>query len=565
MRIRLAFSLALTLALLAPTTHSGQRAHDPWLWSEEVQFTFGDNFAATSFSIAVSLDGDTALVGASDEDAGGYRRGAAYVFVRSGSGWTREARLVPGDPDDEDQFGAAVCVEGDTALIGAPLDDDAGHKAGSVYVFTRSAGVWSETAELTAPDAATSDTLGTSVAIAGNHLLVGAPGHQSSTGLDGGAVYVFRGAGATWSLHQKLVTPGAIRSERFGSSMDVSGSTALIAASSGWGAMGDTGVAYVFVNAGGSWVQQDKLYAPEGETFDRFGWSVALDGDRALIGAPSFDPTYGAAYVFTRSGTTWTLQQRLVASDAAYPTALGFGSAVGLDGETAMVGNNSSSHYDSAVYVFQARGTDWLELEKLSRSADILFGASISISGNQALIGEPLDHPNYAYIYSRPPDSGAGFCFGEPGSGTPCPCSNDNDGSIGRSGCDNGVFASGAQLSAYGDSSVAADEVLLRAVHVEPNNSGLFFQGTLQANGGAGEPFGNGLRCAGGQVVRLQVSFADEGGVARTTIPLAASGGVSPGDVRSYQYWYRTTTAPPCGPGVNDFNTSNGVSIIWTP
>jgi len=142
------------------------------------------------------------------------------------------------------------------------------------------------------------------------------------------------------------------------------------------------------------------------------------------------------------------------------------------------------------------------------------------------------------------------------------PC---NDGSIPGSGCDNGVFASGAQLSGYGTPSVAADEVLLRATHAEPFNSGLYFQGTLRVNGGAGVVFGDGLRCAGGQVVRLQVRISDAAGTTRTTIPIAAKGSVSPGDIRWYQYWYRTNVAPPCGPWVNDYNTSNGFSITWTP
>ena len=566
MRIRLAFSLALSLALLAPTALSGQRAHDPWLWSEEVQFTFHDSNYASANSIAVSLGGDTALVGAGDENGGGHGRGAAYVFVRSGSDWTQEARLVPGDPLDYARFGSAVCVSGDTALIGANGDDDdAGYRTGSVYVFTRSAGVWSETAKLTAPDAASNDYLGTSVVITGNHALVGAPGHQSSTGLEGGAVYVFRGAGTSWSFHQKLVTPGAIRSERFGGSMDVSGSTALIGARSGWGAMGDTGVAYVFTQQGGTWHQRAKLYDPNGETYDRFATSVAIDGDRALIGAPAVDYPFGAAFVFEGSGSTWTLQQQLVASDAAFLTARSFGTTVALEGETAMVSNSSTGPYVSGVYVFQARGTDWLELEKLSQQLNIHFGASLSISAGRALIGEPLDFPKHAYIYSRPLDSGLSYCYGEPGVGSPCPCGNDNDGSLGGAGCDNGVFASGAQLSAYGAPSVAADEVFLRAVHAEPANSGLFFQGSQQVNGGAGFVFGDGLRCAGGQVTRLQVRFADEIGASRTTIPLAAAGAVNPGDTRWYQFWYRTMQAPPCGLGINDFNTSNGYSITWTP
>ncbi len=162
-------------------------------------------------------------------------------------------------------------------------------------------------------------------------------------------------------------------------------------------------------------------------------------------------------------------------------------------------------------------------------------------------------------------DPGTGYCFGDPGSGTPCPCSNDNDGSVPGSGCDNGVFASGALLTGTGTASVSYDTLTLSATGLEPSNTGLYFQADNAIAGGAGTAFGDGLRCAGGALIRLQVRFADATGESSTTVDVATKGAVSAGDTRRYQLWYRTTTNPPCGVGVNDFNLTNGYEIDWLP
>ena len=159
---------------------------------------------------------------------------------------------------------------------------------------------------------------------------------------------------------------------------------------------------------------------------------------------------------------------------------------------------------------------------------------------------------------------GAGYCFGDVGSGTPCPCSNDNDGSVPGSGCDNGVFASGAQLTGSGVASVSLDSLVLTTSHLEPNNSGLYFQANNDLSPGI--VWGDGLQCAGGQIKRLQVRFADANGTSYTTVGISAwAGNVLAGDVKRYQCWYRTTTNPPCGLGVNDFNSSNGYEVTWIP
>ncbi len=134
-------------------------------------------------------------------------------------------------------------------------------------------------------------------------------------------------------------------------------------------------------------------------------------------------------------------------------------------------------------------------------------------------------------------------------------------------GCANGVFVSGARLSALGAASLSADDVVLITTGLEPNNSGLYFQANNDLSPGI--VWGDGMRCAGGALKRLGVRFSDAGGYSDTaawTTPISVrAGNISPGDTKYYQCWYRTTDNPPCGPGVNDFNASNGYAIQWGP
>jgi len=164
---------------------------------------------------------------------------------------------------------------------------------------------------------------------------------------------------------------------------------------------------------------------------------------------------------------------------------------------------------------------------------------------NQATVGEP-------------------FCSGD-GSATACPC-----GGVGSpgSGCPNSATANGARLSAAGSTSASADDLVLRALDAAPGVPGLFFQGVAAEGGGAGAPFGDGLRCAGGQVVRLGVAFTDAQGCATSASGLASLGGAMAGDVRRYQYWYRDAAdePTPCAAGQGSgFNLSNGLELTWTP
>jgi len=156
------------------------------------------------------------------------------------------------------------------------------------------------------------------------------------------------------------------------------------------------------------------------------------------------------------------------------------------------------------------------------------------------------------------------YCFGDLGLGAPCPCGNDNDGSVPLSGCANGIFASGAQLTGWGEPSLSADTLVLATTGLEPSNSGLYFQANNDLSPGL--VWGDGLQCAGGQLKRLGVRFSDPAGTSDTSgfaQPISVkAGNILAGDTKYYQCWYRNPLGSPCA---SEFNASNGLAVTWLP
>jgi hypothetical protein len=152
---------------------------------------------------------------------------------------------------------------------------------------------------------------------------------------------------------------------------------------------------------------------------------------------------------------------------------------------------------------------------------------------------------------------GTSYCFGD-GSGTPCPCGNPGSSTT---GCANST-GSGASIAGAGSPSTSSDDLALQAEGMLPNQPGLLFVGLNAVDGGFGTHFGDGLRCAGGAIIRLGVRMADGAGTAQWGPGLAGAGGWSSGDLRRFQLWYRDPGGSPCG---NDFNLSNGVAILFEP
>ena len=312
-------------------------------WQLEAKITGSTGFNKR-FGVSVALDGDTALIGATGEDTDpADDAGAVFVFTRSGTTWTEQARLSASDGTASTstvQFGNAVALEGDVAVIGAAGDGDANAvRRGAAYVFTRSGGVWTEAAKLTRPDvdASDNDRFGTAVAIQDDRVFVSTPREEAAPATFG-RVFEYTRAGSSWTQTAELVPAPQPGLSSFGSALAADGDRVLVGAN----LSNAGGAAFTFVLDGGQWVEESELRValPPAGTSGQFGGAVALDGDTALVSSPQWSQgagvRRGAVYVFTRSGAVWTERDLILASDGQAEDQ--FGSAVGLADGRAMVG-----------------------------------------------------------------------------------------------------------------------------------------------------------------------------------------------------------------------------------
>ncbi|MCH8260875.1 MAG: hypothetical protein IIC46_11790 [Planctomycetes bacterium] len=244
----------------------------------------------------ISISGDLAVIGAGGDSKAGQASGAAYVFrfdAKSGQ-WIEQAKLTASDPAAWDNFGWAVSISGDVVLIGAPRDDDVPVDSGSAYVFVKPEGGWvdmTETAKLTASDAASSDKFGISVSISGDVALIGA-WKDDDAGSQSGSAYVFRFDPklSDWIQEQKLVGSDLDEADGFGFAVSLSDNVALIGARSHDDGGFAAGSAYVFHFDGSNWIEQAKLLAADPAAIDGFGFAVAISADgQAVIGALNDD------------------------------------------------------------------------------------------------------------------------------------------------------------------------------------------------------------------------------------------------------------------------------------
>ena len=293
------------------------------------------------FVWSVAVSGPTAIVGASYHDiASDTNQWAAYVFARAGSAWTRQAKLTGGEANDG--FGFSVAVSGTAALIGAPFRGLgwSGYQ-GAADVFVQNGSAWTRQAVLTASDGAVGE-FGYSVAISGTTALVGAPVHDVGSNPSQGVAYAFSQNGPVWTQQAQLTASNGAAGDLFGNSVAISGGTAVVGAPYRQFGPAQPGAAYVFVQNGAAWTQQTQLAATFAGPADRFGYSVAVSGARAIVGAFVHDvgsnSQQGAAYLFVQNqdGAPWTQASELTSADGAGGD--GFGYSVALSGMTALVG-----------------------------------------------------------------------------------------------------------------------------------------------------------------------------------------------------------------------------------
>ena len=356
-----------------------------------------DGESGDHFGFNLSMSGDAAVIGAPRYDITGIDEGAAYVFRYDGASWTEQAILTASDAIDSDQYGHAVSISGDVAVVGAYLHDDGvAWDHGSAYVYRFDGASWTEEAILNASDTEAWNLFGYSVGVSGDTAVIGAYG---SHGTYAGAAYVFRYDGSAWVEEAKLVSLDIADNDYFGRAVAIDGDTILVAAY-GDDDNGDrSGAAYIFTRDGATWTQQTKLLASDGAAGDRFGWSVAISGDNALVGAYQNIGNgilSGAAYVFTRNGSSWTESARLTPSDGELGDQ--FGWAVAIRDDVLVVGANYDDDVDpnsrscnsGAAYLFAYDGTGWVEQPKI-RADDALchdeYASAVAVDADTAMIG----------------------------------------------------------------------------------------------------------------------------------------------------------------------------------
>jgi len=351
-------------------------------WVQESKLVPSDSEANAyfGFSCSISSDGTRAIVGAMADDAtGGADSGAAYVFTRSGTIWAQESKLVPSDSEASANFGysCSISSDGTRAVIGAAYDDaTGGADSGAAYVYLRSGTSWVQESKLVPSDSEASANFGWSCSLSddGTRAIVGARHDDATGGSNSGAAYVFTRSGTNWSEEQKLVPSDSEASALFGQSCSISsdGTRAIVGAYYDDATGGaDSGAAYVYSRSGTSWVEESKLVPSDSEAGALFGHSCSIssDGTRALVGAYADDATgevnSGAAYVFTRSGTSWSEEAKLVPSDSEADAYFGNSCSISSDGTRALVGayvDDATGGADSgAAYFFQRTYAGWVE------------------------------------------------------------------------------------------------------------------------------------------------------------------------------------------------------------
>jgi hypothetical protein len=438
------------------------------------------------FGSSLSLSGDTLVVGAFGEpsaatgvngnqaDSSAPDAGAVYVFVRSGGTWTQQAYLKASNTDAGDLFGCAVSLDGDTLAVGAYSEssaatgingnqvDNSAARAGAVYVFVRSGSTWTQQAYLKASNTDAGDLFGRSVSLSGDTLAVGAEGERSAaTGVNGnqaddtafeaGAAYVFVRTGTEWRQQAYIKASNTQGNDRF-SSVSLSGDTLAVGApgesSSATGINGNqadnnlssSGAVYVFTRSGSTWRQQAYIKASNTGGDATFGRSLSLLGEALAVGAEGdasaatgvngdqtdYRAAYsGAVYLFGRSGTTWTQQAYIKASNTESGDIFGFSVslgpeslAIGAVGEgSAATGVNGDQLDNSvssagAVYTFGRSGTTWSQLSyvKASNTGTLgAFGSSVSLSGDTLGVAAPSESGGATGINGNQTDVGTSY------------------------------------------------------------------------------------------------------------------------------------------------------------
>ena len=324
-----------------------KRTDGQWQQMQKIMATDGET--GDSFGHAVSLSGHTVVIGALFDDDMGLDAGAAYVFSFDGIDWQQTDKLTVDQGDSLDFFGVAISQSNERILIGAHHHDAVANSGGSAFVFEQHNGVWTQTARLNASDTGAGDQFGFALSLSGNQALIGAHRHQLA-GAETGAAYVFEFKEGEWLETTQLTDPLGQHGDRFGIAVSLNNGQALIGAS---GYQQRQGAAFLFESEATSWQLTSSLIADDGAPWDGFGLAVSLRDQVALVGAPYARPTdTGAVYQFKQQGGQWPLSKQFTPAQSGEYL---FGISLDQSAEQFMVGAtgmDASLTGSGAVYLY---------------------------------------------------------------------------------------------------------------------------------------------------------------------------------------------------------------------
>lgn len=375
-------ALALSTTLLAPLaagSPAGGGAPTSPNWTLEAELSPPGLEVHSGFGYALALSGDLLVVGDFNFDHSGFAdAGAALVFQRQGNTWIEQARLASPDPSDDDGFGSAVAIHGDTIAVAEPGDDAGASNAGALHVFVRNGTQWVHQARLDSPTPADNGYFGIP-ALEGGTLVVGARGETTAGVFGAGAAHVFTRTAGTWSLQANLTSSRPLPYGRIGRAVSLSGDTVLL---------GGQFAPFVFTRQGGVWSEETVLLSPPDLPPALYGLDVAVSGDTAAVRGRGKSSYLRFVVVYRRVGSTWVEEHRV--------GPLGYDlvdDSFDLDGDTLVVAMNGwqTPGFAGIVEVYVRQGGAWRGPERLNAEYELGFGMGIAVEGNVIAVGNPFE------------------------------------------------------------------------------------------------------------------------------------------------------------------------------
>ena len=490
------------------------------------------------FGRALAVDGSSAVFGAPGDDVNGARSGSAFVYDLATDRWV--SRLVPADGVENAFFGASVGISGGTVIVGAVNDDDNGFLSGSAYLFDAATG--QELAKLLDPDGSLADYYGQAVAISGERALVGAP-LDDDLGGNSGTVFVYDVATAQQLL--ELHPSDAAVNQRFGNAVAIDGSLVLVGAVWDEAAGERAGAAYLFDATTGQ--ELFKLTPADAHADHLFGWSVALDGAIAVVGAiwdADNGESSGAAYLFDTSTGLEIAKLRPIDGDPGDH----FGESVAVASGTVLVGayaDDERGKDSGSAYLFDAAGQPIAKLIATGSETWSAVGSAVGLSGATAVVGAYRDQATgTAFLFDVAPEVSVGTNV----------CGPAVPNSSGASGV----------MNAYGSLVVADNCLRLEAVDLARHQYAMFLNGQVQ--GFSTPPGSQGNLCLAGSIGRYNKQIAHTGldGAASVSLdlPNTPHGGgtvaIQPGETWYFQAWFRDQNPT----ATSNFSDAIGITFL---